>query len=73
MSKVTLTIGPKSYTVACADGEERRRGAFSLIGRVDGEAEAKSKRSEDDADGGCDDCACDDRGPVDPCVPGDDF
>jgi cell division protein ZapA len=28
MSTVTLTIGPKSYTIACADGEEARIAAL---------------------------------------------
>ena len=31
MSKVTLTIGPKSYTVACADGEEAHITALGAI------------------------------------------
>lgn len=31
MSTVTLTIGPKSYTVACADGEEAHIAALGAI------------------------------------------
>lgn len=31
MSKVTLTIGPQSYTIACADGEEAHIAALGAV------------------------------------------